>query len=157
MAQTVPPRSDIPVEYTWDTASVFESDTAWEAELARIGAELPELGRAQGRIGASPGALAEWLETVDQLMNGVAKLYIYASMLHNVDTNDQDAVAKHDRAIGMYTRAAAAIAFTEPELLAIGFDTLRRWSQSEPRLAVYAHYFDQLERRQTHVRSAEVE
>jgi oligoendopeptidase F len=29
--------------------------------------------------------------------------------------------------------------------------------EQEPRLAVYAHYFDQLERRQEHVRSAEVE
>jgi oligoendopeptidase F len=78
-------------------------------------------------------------------------------MFHNVDTNDQGALADNDRATGVYTRAIAATAFAEPELLAIGFDTLRRWMDEQPGLAPFAHYFDQLERRQAHVRSAEVE
>ncbi len=157
MASKVPPRDQIPVQYTWDTAVVYASHAAWEAELARVAAQLPELALFQGQLGSSPDRLAEWLDTAERLMNTVARLYFYASMFHNVDTNDQTAVANHDRAIGIYTRAIAATAFAEPELLAIGFDTLRRWMVDQPRLALYAHYFDQLERRQAHVRSAEVE
>ncbi len=157
MTSKVPPRSEVPVEYTWDTAGVYASHTAWEAELARVAAQLPELAVFQGQLGSSPDRLAEWLDTAERLMNTVARLYFYASMFHNVDTNDQAAVANHDRAIGMYTRAVAATAFAEPELLAIGFDTLRRWMADDPRLALFVHYFDQLERRQAHVRSAEVE
>jgi oligoendopeptidase F len=157
MAQTVPQRSEIPAQYTWDTAGVYPSHAAWEAELARVDAQLPELAVFQGQLGSSPQRLAEWLDTDERLMNTVARLYFYASMFHNVDTNDQAALANHDRAIGIYTRAIAATAFAEPELLAIGFDTLRRWMAENPRLALFAHYFDQLERRQTHVRSAEVE
>ena len=157
MTSKVAPRDEIPVQYTWDTASVYASHAAWEAELARVAAQLPELAVFQGQLGSSPARLAEWLDTAERLMNTVARLYFYASMFHNVDTNDQAAVANHDRAIGMYTRAIAAAAFAEPELLAICFDTLRRWMADEPRLALFAHYFDQLERRQAHVRSAEVE
>ncbi|HEU5099515.1 MAG TPA: oligoendopeptidase F [Roseiflexaceae bacterium] len=157
MTQSVLPRSQIPAQYTWDTEAVYASHAVWEAELARVAARLPELASAQGRLGASPAVLAEWLESADQLMNAVGRLYFYASMFHNVDTADQAAVADHDRAIGLYSRAIAALAFAEPELLAIGFETLRRWAAEEPRLATYAHYFDQLERRQAHVRSAEVE
>src|SRR5829696_9263175 len=157
MAQTIPQRSEIPAEYTWDTASVYASHAAWEAELARVAAQLPELAAFHGQLGSSPDRLAEWLNIAERLMNTVARLYFYASMFHNVDTNDQAAVADHDRAIGMYTRAIAATAFAEPELLAIGFDTLRGWMAEEPRLVPFAHYFDQLERRQAHVRSAEVE
>jgi oligoendopeptidase F len=157
MAQPVLQRGEIPVDYTWDTAAVYESDAAWEAEMARLGAQLPELARFQGHLGDAPATLLEWLEAADRLMNTVARLYFYASMFHNVDTADQEAAAKHDRAIGLYTRAAAATAFAEPELLTLGFDTLRRWAADEPRLGVYGHYFDQLERRQAHVRSAEVE
>jgi oligoendopeptidase F len=157
MASKVPPRDQIPVQYTWDTAVVYVSHAAWEAELARVAAQLPELALFQGQLGSNPDRLAEWLDTAERLMNTVARLYFYASMFHNVDTNDQTAVANHDRAIGIYTRAIAATAFAEPELLAIGFDTLRRWMVDQPRLALYAHYFDQLERRQAHVRSAEVE
>jgi oligoendopeptidase F len=157
MTSKVASRAEIPVQYTWDTASVYASHADWEAELARVAAQLPELAAFQGQLGSRPERLAEWLDTAERLMNTVARLYFYASMFHNVDTNDQAAVANHDRAIGMYTRAIAATAFAEPELLAIGFDTLRRWMADEPRLALFAHYFDQLERRQAHVRSAEVE
>jgi oligoendopeptidase F len=157
MAQSVLPRSEIPVQYTWDTESVYASRAAWEAELARVDAQLPVLGASQGHLGDSPAGLADWLESADRLMNAVARLYFYASMFHNVDTADQAAAADHDRSLGLYSRAIAALAFAEPELLAIGFDTLRRWMAEEPRLAIYAHYFDQLERRQAHVRSAEVE
>lgn len=157
MSNTVLPRSEIPTQYTWDTEAVYASHAAWEAELARVAAWLPELAAAQGQLGASPAGLAEWLDAAEQLMNAVARLYFYASMFHNVDTADQAAVADHDRAIGLYSRAIGALAFAEPELLGIGFDTLRRWVAEQPRLAVYAHYFDRLERRQAHVRSAEVE
>src|SRR6202011_4864783 len=48
-------------------------------------------------------------------------------------------------------------AFAEPEMIAIGFETLRAWIESEPRLAIYGHSVDVLERRQEHVRSPEVE
>src|SRR5262245_51269512 len=134
MTSKVPPRSEIPVEYTWDTEAVYKSHAAWEAEMARVAARLPELAAFQGQLGTGPAVLAEWLDSADRLMNAVARLYFYASMLHNVDTADQSAVADHDRAIGTYTRAVAAIAFAEPELLAIGFETLRRWMADEPRL-----------------------
>jgi oligoendopeptidase F len=157
MAQTVAHRSTIAIEHTWDATSVFESDAAWEAAIGRVGGELAELDRFRGHLGDRPELLADWLDTSERILNTVGKIFLYASMLHNVDTSDQSATAKHDRAIGLYTRALAVTSFAEPELLAIGFDRLRRWVDQEPRLALYAHYIDQLERRQEHVRSAEVE
>ena len=52
---------------------------------------------------------------------------------------------------------AAATAFVEPELLAVGRERLRDWSAEEPALAAYEHYLDDLFRRAAHTRSAEVE
>jgi len=78
-------------------------------------------------------------------------------MGHNVDTGDQDAAARNDHARGLYARALGAVAFAEPEMMELGFETLRQWMHEEPRLTIYEHYFDQLERRHEHVRSAEVE
>src|SRR5437016_3111265 len=103
MSKNVPQRSEIPVQYTWDTAAVYASHADWEAALARVDAQLPELAAFQGQLGSRPDRLAEWLDTDARLMNTVARLYFYASMFHNVDTNDQAALANHDRAIGMYT------------------------------------------------------
>jgi oligoendopeptidase F len=59
--------------------------------------------------------------------------------------------------MSLAAQATATVAFAEPELLQIGVETLRQWIDQEPRLAIYGHYLDRLERRQPHVRSSEVE
>ncbi len=154
---TLPQRNEVPVADTWDATSVFADDAAWETELATIAAELPELETFRGELGSAPGNLADWFVRSEAVTNRAYRTYIYASLFHESDTADQDAKARVDRCLGLFSRAAAALSFAEPEMLGLGFATLRRWAQQEPRLAAYNHYFDQLERRQAHVRSAEVE
>ncbi|MHB1296358.1 MAG: oligoendopeptidase F [Anaerolineae bacterium] len=157
MPERVPPRSKVPERYTWDIASVFSNDEAWEAEMDRVKAMLPILAEFQGRLAQEAGVLAEWLAGQENLLRSLGKIYVYAYAYHEVDTADQKAAGRYDRAMGIYARCMATIAFGEPEMLAIGIPTLKQWVQSEPRLAIYAHYVDSLERRQAHVRSAEVE
>ncbi len=157
MVTQVPPRSEIPVQYTWDTASIFPSDQAWEAEMEQVIVQLSELAAYRGRLGDGPETLADWMESVQLVLRSLGKISVYASNNHNVDTTDQAGTAQYDRAMGLYARAMAAIAFAEPELLAMDTETLLRWLREEPRLAIYAHYVDELERRRPHVRSEEVE
>ena len=156
-AATLPKRSEVPVADTWDASSVFPDDAAWEAELSAIAAELPELEAFRGELNSGPDTLADWFARSEAISNRTYKAYIYASLFHEADTADQEAKARVDRCLGLFSRVAATCSFAEPELLGIGFDTLRRWAQRDPRLAVYVHYFNRLERRQAHVRSAEVE
>lgn len=157
MTQKVPLRNEIPVEYTWDAQSVFPSDEAWETEIKRVVEQLPQLEKFRGRLGASPQILGEWFDAVEQVGRSLGKIVVYASMFHHVDTTDQTGAAKNDRARGLMAKALAAMAFAEPELLSLGLEKLRRWAKEAPKLAIFQHYFDELERRQTHIRSAEVE
>lgn len=156
-AQTVPPRSAIAIGDRWDAASIFADDAAWEAEIDRICETLPALAAHRGHLADSPAAVADWLELAEDIALRSGRLLVYALMFFDVDTADQAAAAKHDRVLGIWAQVAAAVSFTKPELLSIGLDTLRRWMGQETRLAVYAHYFDSLERLNVHVRSAEVE
>lgn len=153
----LPRREAIQPEHTWDAASVFPSDTAWEAEMATLGDGLPGLEAFAGRLGQDAATLAAWFARSEEAAGRIERAYVYATLFSEADTGDQEAKAKVDRAVGLYARGAAAMSFAEPELLAIGFPTLRRWIAEEPRLAHYAHAIDQLEERQAHVRSAEVE
>jgi oligoendopeptidase F len=155
--QAVPPRSARAAGDTWDAASVFANDAAWAAEIDQISEALPALAGYQGHLGESPRALADWFELSEKFALRAGRLLMYALMYFDVDTADQAAAAKHDRVLGLRAQVAAAISFGRPELLQIGFETLRRWAAQEPRLAKYTHYFDSLERLQAHVRSAEVE
>jgi oligoendopeptidase F len=155
--QTVPTRGEIALAHTWNAESVFPNSNDWEAEFARVTAQIADLARFHGHLGDGPDTLASWLELSDQLHRRLGQLYVYASMSHEVDTANQEASARYDRTIGLAARAQAAGAFAEPELLAIGQATLLEWAGTEPRLAIYAQYFDQIERRRAHIRTAEVE
>jgi len=157
MPTTVPPRSEVPIETTWDVASVFPDDAAWEAAIIRLQDALAALRRFQGHLADGAAHLADWLEAADRFKIALGKIYLYASCHRAVDTADQVAAAKYDRAIMLYARSAAETAFAEPEILAIAPAALRAWLRDEPRLARYAHYLDELETRREHVRSPEVE
>jgi len=157
MSSTVPARQDVPREHTWDTESVFANDAAWSAEFDALMKELPSLARFRGHLGDSATMLADFFAASEALEFRLGKVMLYASMRHTVDTADQTASALNDRSRGLMARAAAAMSFAEPEMLSIGFEKLRTWLKQEPRLAIYAHYFDRLEQRAAHVRSGEVE
>ncbi len=153
----VPPRSEVAAEHTWDAASIFASEQAWEEAFDKVVAGLPEIAGFRGRLGEGAGVVADWFDAVQSLMRLTGQVVVYATMGHTADKTDQAASARHDRARGLLARVTATASFGDPELIAIGFDTLRRWVAEEPRLALCAHYVDRLARRQAHVRSPEVE
>ncbi len=157
MATTVPPRSAVAPEHTWNAPSVFPSVQAWEAAYNDVIESLPQVERFKGHLADSPGTLADALELSQQLAQTVGKIYVYSTMSHSVDTTDQAAAAMDSQARSLYGRLLAAASFVDPELLAIGKDKLQQWIDQEPRLALYAHYVDNLFRLHEHVRSAEVE
>ncbi|MBV9278559.1 MAG: oligoendopeptidase F [Chloroflexi bacterium] len=157
MLHAVRQRDEIPPRYTWDMASVFPTDQAWEEAFEQVERALPGLQRFQGHLGGGPAALADWFAASEDVLRALGKVVLYAASEHNVNTADQAAKARNDRALGLMSRVAAATSFPEPEMLDIGFETLRRWMGEEPPLAVFQHYFERLESRREHVRSAEVE
>ncbi|MFN8474889.1 MAG: oligoendopeptidase F [Anaerolineae bacterium] len=157
MAQTIPTRAEVAKEHTWNTESIFPTEAAWEAEASAVVAALPELERFKGHLADGPQVLADYFAAAEAITHRLGKVVVYGGMGASVDMADQAAQARSDQARGLVARVASAAAFAEPEMIAIGFDTLRHWMDIEPRLRVYAHYFDRLEKRQAHVRSAEVE
>lgn len=154
----VPSRSEIPVESTWNAPSVFPTPADWKAAYEAVSAELPSaLTRFQGKLSESPATLADWFDAAGEMLVRAGHVFFYALMSQACETTNQEANAMAGQATGLMGRLQAAAAFAEPELLEIGEATLREWVAAEPRLNIYAHYVDDLFRRQQHVRSAEVE
>jgi oligoendopeptidase F len=67
-----------------------------------------------------------------------------------------EAIARYERAVMLAIGAGQALAFVQPEIVAIPVDTLHAF-MAEPALAPYRHLLDDLDRQRPHVRSAEVE
>lgn len=154
---SLPKRSEVPVQFTWDTTKVYPDVPAWNAAADRLFAEAPEIAALEERAGKSPSDLADVLDRVEVYADEARRAVMYSELEYSVDTNDEVASARIGRARALEGAMQSAIAFVDPKLMEIGFDTLKQWSKEEPRLAVYAHYFDNLEQQAAHVRSAEVE
>ena len=146
MAQTtIPARGDVPLENTWDAASVFADDERWEEALQAIERRLPDLAEFRGHLGDGSGTLADWFVAAEQVARSFGMVNVYAYMFFAVDSTDQAATARQERARGLGSRVDAAMSFAEPELLAIGIEKLRAWVREEPRLAGFEHYFEVVE------------
>jgi len=159
MPTQVPPRSKLDQKYTWNSKSVFPSDAAWEDEIEQILEDLLNVKQYQGRLAEGPSVLLEALEAVYELISCAQKAFMYAGFSYAVDTTNQHAAGMRGKAQSVYGQVLSAVSFVQPEILAIGRDTLDEWIDlpSGKKLAMYQHSFDDLFRRQAHVRSTEVE
>lgn len=153
----LPDRSAVPVEETWDLESVFATPQDWDAACRDLLGRLPTLASYKGRLKEGPSVLLEFIPLYEDAARLMGRIFVFASNASAVNALDQAAVGRSGQARGLVARFGAAVSFLDPELVAIGFDTLRRWMEETPDLRFFAHYVDQLEKQQAHVRSGEVE
>jgi oligoendopeptidase F len=150
-------RNEIADQYKWNAESVFPNAEAWEQEVGEIQKVLPQFERFRGRLAEGPQVLLEAMTGVEDLMKRGGIAYVYALISREVDNTNPAAARMYGRAVGLFGQLQAGISFIGPELVQIGQDTLSGWLEREPGLQPYAHYIDNLFRKQEHVRSAEVE
>jgi oligoendopeptidase F len=155
--QTTPTRAEIAPQYKWNAESVFADHEAWEQATLQLGGMISQLDEKRGHLGEGPAALLSTLRLSEDIMTLLGKIFVYASIAHAVDTADNNATAMNGRAVGMAGQASASTSFIDPELIQVGMETLRGWMANTPELRIYAHYFEDLFRKQQQVRSAEVE
>lgn len=157
MSTAVRERSDIPVQHKWNTETIFADQAAWEDALADVRRRLETAAEYQGRLGDDPDILVAWLKFVQILFQDAQRVFMYAYLEYSVDTEDPQAAGRLNQARTLLSDVQAAIAFAEPELIDMDSDTLDEWLETRPGLAIYRHYFETLQRKRPHIRSAEVE
>ena len=118
---------------------------------------LQEIKKFQGRLGDGPDTFIEAMNVIERVSQRAAKVQVYATMSSAVDTADQQGAAMNGKAMSVMAQVGAATSFVDPELLSIGEAKLRQWLKDDPRMKLYEHYFNDLFRKQAHVRNAEVE
>ncbi len=153
----LPSRSEVPIEQTWDLASVFATPADWESACNQLTDMLPNLSAYQGHLGESPEKLLQFIQLLQEAGTLMGKINLYANNGYSVDTTDQGAAARNGQGRSLMAKFGAATAFFDPELMQIGFPMLRQWMKEEIGLAFFSFYVDKLEKRQAHVRSGEVE
>jgi oligoendopeptidase F len=151
------PREKVEKSQTWNAESVFPSPEAFDSEVNSLLERLADIKKYQGRLGEGPDTFLQAMDMIEEVSQRANKIRIYAALSSAVDATDQQAAAMSGKAASALAQIGAATSFVDPELLGIGEPDLRQWLAEEPRMKLYEHYFSDLFRKQTHVRSAEVE
>jgi len=153
----LPKRHEIAIELTWDLSVVYADEAAWEADFLRLENMIAPFAEQQGTLSRAGANLLACLQSRDEVGIAFSQLRSYASLRQSEDNGNADSQARVARCDMLGTRLSAATAFIEPEILAIEPGKLREVRTQAPGLSLYDYYFETLERRRPHVRSAEVE
>ena len=156
MAQ-VPDREELPTEYTWDLAAIYETTEDWEAAYEAVADRIDEVRAYESRLGESGETLAAALSTRDEIARELEQVAAYARMRSDEDTRDQAAQGRATRARTLSAEFSSATAFVEPEIQQLPADRIESFLETTPELEAYEHYLEDVIRLAPHTRSAEVE
>jgi oligoendopeptidase F len=146
-------RTKVAEQYTWNLADIYPDLQAWRAEKARITAEVPVIRTFAGRLAESPATLADALDARARLEKELSRLYVYASMLADEDTRASGPQGMQQEMQQLAAEFGGQAAYIEPELLRTGRATIERALATEPRLAIYRFYLNDVLRRAAHTLS----
>ena len=146
-------RDDVPAEYTWNLADLYESDEAWRRENEALRA-LPEQVKAyQGRLGASAAELLAYFRLADEGNLRYSRLVNYAMRKADQDQGDSVYQDMNGKAMSAVVSISSAMSFAAPEIMAIPDETLERFFAEEPALEEYRRSVYQIRRRKAHILS----
>lgn len=149
--QTIPRRSEVATEHTWNLQDIFPSDEAWLTEYEAL-REYPEkVSVFQGNLGRSAEDLLAFFRMQDELDERLGKLIGYANCKGDEDTANSFYQDMRSKAMSVYVSIAGASAFATPEIMAIDEDTLQLFYAAQPALLQYQRNLYQIRRRKAHI------
>lgn len=117
-------RGEMPQATKWNLAAMYETDADWEAAFAALDEQVNAMSAFVGQL-KDAVTIGAYLDASTQLGRTLSNLYCYASMRRSEDTRAETAQSMYARIQGGYVRAVTALAFAEPEILALPEQTLQ--------------------------------
>lgn len=151
--QSIPKRSEVPEEMTWNLKDMFESDQAWMAEYEAMKEFPAKIAAFQGTLARSAQDLLAWFRLQDEIELRLSVLVGYASCKGDEDTGNSFYQDVRGKAMNVYVSIASAAAFATPEIMAIADETLDRFYAQQPELETYRRSLYQIRRRKDHILS----
>ncbi len=145
------------VEDTWDLSDLFDSVETWEQASKDVEDQLQAFVECKGELGQSAARLKECMDMFFNGQKAFARYIIYANMGSDQNIRDQEAMGRRQAAGLMGTRLSQDTSFVQPELLAIGEETLMAYVAEKPGLKDYTYYLDNTVRTAAHTLTEEGE
>ena len=147
-------RQDVAENLKWRLSDIFESLEAWNATYAELGGMI-DFKKYEGKL-SDPDTLLECLEAINKAAYKLMHLAVYASMWHDEDTRNSEAMALDSRVELIWMQFAGAVAFVNPELTSLPTEYLESLMNDE-RFKDYDYTIKKTIKNKPHVLSKEIE
>jgi oligoendopeptidase F len=147
----LPTRDEIPERYKWDLTSICRDWESWERDYQTLAAGIDAFKAFQGTLARGPEALLEAFRLTDEIGALSYRVWYYASLQYDEDQRNNDINGRRQQVQILFARQAQASAWFNPELLAIGLETIRAWMDASQQLGVYRFAVESLFHEQEHV------
>ena len=138
-------RAEAKKEYTWDFSGIFPDDAAWEAAYAKAETDIERIPALQGTLGQSAASLRAAFDLTYEVAREVELVYLYSSLHQSTDNGDPKFQAMAGRSTNLFVKLSTALAFVDPEILAMDEARLAEF-MNDPSLAAYRHILEDTDR-----------
>ena len=157
MAACVTHAQAVDTKDTWKLEDIYPDAAAWNADAAKLEAQMKDLAQCAGHLGDSAAMFKQCTDLRYDMDKRIARMYTYASERFAGDTGSAENLELQQRTELLSSKLNEAEAFINPELLKIQRTRVDAFIAQEPTLRIYRHPIDNVLRMAGHTLDKEGE
>jgi len=141
MAQSLPERSDVKTEETWNLKDLFETEEDYNAAIAELGKDVEQYhNKFKGNI-IDATAVNEALHGYADLYKKMIPIGTYSSLAFSVDQTDDEAQMRASKFGSTSAKIQSTLSFVDSELTELPVETLE---EAMAKSAEFQNYLEKL-------------
>ncbi|MFW5687187.1 MAG: oligoendopeptidase F [Halanaerobium sp.] len=157
MSKELKKREKIDDQYKWNLNDIYADDSKFESELKKVLKEVKNIEDLKDNFTASADQLLAALNKIIKIEERTARLYAYAHMKYDQNTQNEKYQNYKNKAMFCYNRLSNSTSFMVPAIIQLGEDKLESYKKENKELEFFNHFFDNILRQKEHYLSAEEE
>lgn len=149
-------REDIKEEFKWKLNKIYASNEAWENEFQRLKEESPKLKEFQGKL-KDKEEILKYLQFNEKVSREAEKLYVYAHMKCDEDTQNQKNQAQMNKIDAYMAEFASLNAYFVPEILSLDENFIEDLINNDPRFKLYEFLLRDILKEKKHILTKDME
>jgi oligoendopeptidase F len=144
-------RSEIPVEYTWNTQDMYASADAWKLDKEQLTTMVTKIEAGSKDWTSSSKKMLAMLQLRDKIWLTATKLWSYAGKQYDVDMGNTTYQAMKGELQSAFVKLSSALVFMNPDILELGADKFKEYLKEEPALDTYKFSIEDILRSKDHI------
>ncbi|KXS50316.1 MAG: oligoendopeptidase F [Halanaerobium sp. MDAL1] len=157
MSKELKTREEIKEKYKWNLNDIYPDDQSFESELEKVLKEVKNISKLKDDFTAGADNLLAALNKIITIEEQTSKLYAYAHMKYDQNTQNEKYQNYKNKAVMCYNKLSNSTSFMVPAIIQLGEKKLNKFKEVEVELEFYNHFFDDILRQKDHYLSAEEE